>query len=60
MIAKKDPKEIKKLHKKISQVTALHVKQFAKKIFVKSNMYLVINGPNQITHENLDHLISQI
>jgi len=60
VITKKDPKEIKKLHKKISKVTSDHIKQFAKKVFVKSNLFIVINGPNDINNEYLEHIVSQI
>ena len=60
VITNKDPKEIKKLHQKISKVTPDHIKKFAKKVFIKSNLFIVINGPNQITNENLEHLVSQI
>jgi predicted Zn-dependent peptidase len=60
VISKKDPKQIKKLNKKIENVTPLYIKQFAKKVFVKSNLFIVINGPNKITNENLEHLVSQI
>ena len=44
VVSKLNPEEIKKLHKKINAVTKNHVKQFAKKVFTKSNMYIVING----------------
>jgi predicted Zn-dependent peptidase len=57
VISKKNPNEIKKLHKKINSVTKTHVKQFAKKVFKKSNMFIVTNGPNQTTKEFLEHLL---
>ena len=60
VISKKDPKQIKKLHKKISQVTVKQIKQFAKKVFVKSNLFIVINGPNGITKKNLEDLVLQV
>lgn len=57
---KQNPQEIKKLHSKIFKVTTKQIKQFAKKIFTKSNLFIAINGPNQITSESLDHLVSLI
>jgi predicted Zn-dependent peptidase len=60
VISKKDPKQIKNLHKKITQVTPTHVKKFAKKVFVKSNLFVVLNGPNQITKKSLKNLIDQV
>lgn len=48
VIAKKDPNEIKKLHKKINSVTIKQVKQFAKKVFKKSNMFVVVNGSSPV------------
>lgn len=53
VIAKKNPNEIKKLHKKINSVTIKQVKKFAKKVFKKSNMFVVVNGPNQIDLQSI-------
>jgi len=58
VISKKDPNEIKKLHKKINAVTIKQVKQFAKKVFKKSNMFVVINGPPSTNREDLENIIS--
>jgi response regulator RpfG family c-di-GMP phosphodiesterase len=60
VISKKDHTQIKNLNKKIESVTPDHIKQFAKKVFIKSNLFIVINGPNKITNENLEHLVSEI
>jgi len=60
VISKKDHTQIKNLNKKIESVTLDHIKQFAKKVFIKSNLFIVINGPNKITNENLEHLVSEI
>lgn len=60
VIDKKDPDNIKKIHKKISKVTITHVQKYAKKIFTKYNLHIVINGPNQMSKSLIDNLVSQI
>ncbi len=53
VITKQNPEQIKKLNKRISKITKDHVKQFAKKVFTKSNMFVVINGSTQINLTNI-------
>ena len=60
VIAKINPNEIKHTHKNIKKITHKYISQFAKKIFTKSNLHIVINGPNQITKSQIEHIVMQL
>jgi predicted Zn-dependent peptidase len=58
VISKKNPNEIKKIHKKIYSVTKKQVKRFAEKVFKKSNLFIVTNGPTQVDQDYLENIIN--
>ena len=58
VINKLDPLYIKKINKKIKKITKKHVQQLASKFFKKSNMFLVINGNETISLDNINHIIN--
>ena len=58
VINKLDPLYIKKINKKIKKITKEHVQQLASKFFKKSNMFLVINGNETISLDNINHIIN--
>ena len=46
--------------KPIKKITKEHVQQLASKFFKKSNMFLVINGNETISLDNINHIIDNI
>ena len=60
VVSNKDPNQIKKIHSQISKVTQKHIIKFAKKIFTKSNIHIVINGSNKIKQNQVKNLIKLI
>jgi predicted Zn-dependent peptidase len=60
IINKKNPSYIKKLDDKIKKITKKHIQQFASKLFKKSNMYIVINGSDEISLDKLNGLVDII
>lgn len=57
VINKQDPKIIKKIHKRIEKITVQHVMQLVRKIFRKSNLYVIINGTEVVDNERINNLI---
>jgi predicted Zn-dependent peptidase len=60
VINKQNPLYIKKLDEKIVKINKEHIKQLASKIFKKSNMFIVINGSNELSFDKINGLIDII
>jgi predicted Zn-dependent peptidase len=57
IISEKKPKKINKLFQEIHKISIHHVNRFIKKIFIKSNLFLVINGIN-IDNDKIKDIIN--
>lgn len=58
VMADKDPYELKKIYKRYKSITPELIRKFAKRVFKKSNIHIVINGNTEITTNKLNNLIN--
>ena len=60
VINKIDPLYIKKINNKIKKITKEYVQQLASKFFKKSNMFIIINGNETISLNNINKIINDL